>query len=45
VHFRLGGNIDKIKAEKALELALYKYCSVSSTLRPETKITHSFEII
>lgn len=45
LHFKLSGNIDKTKAEKALELALYKYCSVSATLRPETKITHSLELV
>jgi putative redox protein len=32
LEFYLYGNIDKDKAEKAVELAINKYCSVSTTL-------------
>jgi putative redox protein len=44
-HFRLYGNLDKDKAEKAVSLAVDKYCSVAKTLESTAKVTHSFEII
>jgi putative redox protein len=45
IHIRLFGNIDKDKAEKAVNLSIEKYCSVAETIKKTTKITHSFEII
>jgi putative redox protein len=44
-HYKLFGNIDKDKAEKAVSLAVEKYCSVAKTLESKAKITYSFEII
>lgn len=44
-HFKLFGDLDKEKAEKAVNLAVEKYCSVSKTLEPKAKITYSVEII
>ena len=45
-HFRLYGNIDIDKAEKAVSLSVEKYCSVAETLRRAgAKITYSFEVI
>jgi putative redox protein len=44
-HFKLYGNIDKDKAERAVNLSMEKYCSVAKTLEKTAKITHSFEII
>ncbi|HTH56456.1 MAG TPA: OsmC family protein [Cyclobacteriaceae bacterium] len=44
-HFRLYGNINKDKAEKAVSLSIEKYCSVAKTLEKNAKITHSFEVI
>lgn len=32
IHFKLKGRIDKEKAERAVQLSLEKYCSVSKTL-------------
>lgn len=32
IHFKLRGKIDKAKAERAVELSMEKYCSVSKTL-------------
>ncbi|MDF2438760.1 MAG: OsmC family protein [Bacteroidota bacterium] len=32
IHFKLKGTIDKEKAERAVQLSLEKYCSVSKTL-------------
>ena len=45
VHFKLVGNLDKEKVEKAIVLAVEKYCSVAKTLEKSAIITHSFEII
>lgn len=45
-HYRFFGNIDREKAEKAINLSIEKYCSVSRTLeKAGAKITYSFEII
>jgi putative redox protein len=32
IHFKLKGKIDKVKAERAVQLSMEKYCSVSKTL-------------
>jgi putative redox protein len=45
VHFKLYGDLDEEKVKKAVTLAVEKYCSVAETMKPLTKITHSFEII
>lgn len=45
VHFRLYGKLDEEKVSKAVTLSVEKYCSVAESLKPQTKITHSFEII
>ena len=45
-HFKLFGDLDMEKAEKAVSLSVEKYCSVAMTLRKSgATITHSFEII
>lgn len=44
-HFRLFGNLDKDKANKAVSLSIEKYCSVAKTLEAKAKITYSVEII
>ncbi|HET9487018.1 MAG TPA: OsmC family protein [Chryseosolibacter sp.] len=45
-HYRFFGNLDPDKVEKAINLSIKKYCSVSQTLeKAGAKITHSFEII
>ena len=44
-HYRLFGAIDHDKAQKAVSLAVEKYCSVAKTLEKTAKITYSFEII
>lgn len=45
VHFRVYGiNLDEEKVKKAVSLSVEKYCSVAESLKPQTKITHSFEI-
>jgi putative redox protein len=44
-HFRLYGNINPDKAERAVQLSVDKYCSVAKTLEKTAKVTYSFEII
>lgn len=44
-HFKLFGNINHEKAQKAISLSVEKYCSVAKTLEKNAKITHSFEVI
>jgi len=44
-HFRLFGNINKEKAERAVQLSVDKYCSVAKTLEKTANVTYSFEIV
>lgn len=44
-HFRLFGDLDKEKVNKAIALSVEKYCSVAKTLESKAKITYSFDII
>jgi len=44
-HFRLFGNLDRDKVQKAVSLAVEKYCSVAKTLEKTAKITYSVEVI
>jgi len=44
-HFRLFGNLDSDKAQKAVSLSIDKYCSVSKTIEKTAKITYSVEVI
>ena len=40
VSFRLEGNIDPKKAERAVALSFEKYCSVSKTLEPNVTVNY-----
>ncbi len=45
-HFQFKGNLPKEKAERAVELSITKYCSVSKTLEAAgAKITYSVEVV
>ncbi len=44
-HFKLFGDINQEKAERAVQLSVEKYCSVAKTLEKTAKVTYSFEII
>lgn len=44
VHFLLKGKLDDNKVNKALKLALTKYCSVAMSLKESINLTYSFEI-
>ncbi len=44
-HYKLYGNIDQDKAQKAVSLSVDKYCSVAKTLEKTAKVTYSFEVV
>jgi putative redox protein len=44
VHFIFEGNLKKENVEKAIQLSMDKYCSVTHMLNKTATITHSFEI-
>jgi putative redox protein len=44
IQFKLKGEIDKDKADRAAKLSMEKYCSVSKTLEPTAEITYSVHI-
>jgi putative redox protein len=44
LHFKIKGQVDFDKAERAVKLSIEKYCSVSKTLEPTAKITYKISI-
>jgi putative redox protein len=44
LHFKIKGQVEKEKAERAIKLSLEKYCSVSKTLEPTAKITYKLTL-
>jgi putative redox protein len=45
IEFQFYGDLDSAKVEKAVNLSMEKYCSVSAMLQKTVNITHSFIII
>lgn len=45
MHYVLAGDLDPKKVERAIELSVGKYCSVSKTLEKTAVITTSYEIV
>lgn len=45
VKFIITGKVDPKKAERAINLSMEKYCSVTKILEKTATITHSFELI
>ncbi|MFN8237927.1 MAG: OsmC family protein [Chitinophagales bacterium] len=45
IHFILEGKLKKENVEKAIQLSMDKYCSVTHMLNKTADITHSYEII
>ncbi|TYP91996.1 putative redox protein [Fodinibius salinus] len=45
INFIFTGDLDESKVERAINLSLDKYCSVSKTLEQASEITHSYEIL
>lgn len=44
LHFKIKGRVDKDKAERAVQLSVDKYCSVSKTLESTAKITYKVSV-
>ncbi len=44
-HFKLYGDIDLEKAQRAVQLSVGKYCSVAKTLEKTANVTFSVEVI
>ncbi|MCW9708030.1 OsmC family protein [Fodinibius salsisoli] len=44
LHYIFTGELDEAKVERAINLSLDKYCSVTKTLGKTSEITHSYEI-
>lgn len=44
IKYTFTGNLDPSKVERAINLSLDKYCSVSKTLEKTSDISHSYEI-
>lgn len=44
IKYTFTGDLDAAKVERAINLSLEKYCSVSKTLEKTSEITHSYEI-
>lgn len=44
LHFKIKGEVDYDKAEKAVKLSLDKYCSVSKTLEKTAKINYKVSV-
>ncbi len=45
INYIFTGDLDEKKVERAINLSLDKYCSVTKTLEKTSGISHSFEII
>lgn len=44
LHYKIKGQVEYEKAERAIKLSLEKYCSVSKTLEPTARITYKLTI-
>lgn len=44
LHFKIKGQVDRDKAEKAIQLSLEKYCSVSKTLEPTANVIYKLTV-
>ncbi len=44
IHYILRGNLEAEKVQRAIELSLDKYCSVSNGLEPKAKIAYEYTI-
>lgn len=45
IHYKLFGDIDEKRVERAIKLSMEKYCSATGQLRDSAEITHTYEII
>ncbi len=44
LHFKISGEVDFEKADKAIKLSLNKYCSVSKTLEPTATVNYKLTV-
>lgn len=44
LHYKVYGDVKEAKVEKAIQLSIEKYCTVSKMIDHITKITYSFEV-
>jgi len=44
LHFKLSGKVELEKAQRAAQLSMEKYCSVSKTLEPTATITYTVSV-
>lgn len=45
LHYKLYGDVQPEKAEKAISMSIEKYCTISKMIDGVAKLTHSFEVI
>ena len=45
LHYKLIGTLEKEKVERALDLAVNKYCSVGAMIEKTAKINYTYEIL
>lgn len=45
LHFILSGDLDAKKVERALDLSISKYCSVSKALEKSSEISYDYKIV
>lgn len=44
IHYKLKGNLDESKVQRAIDLSMTKYCSASKAMAKGSEITYDFEI-
>jgi len=44
IHYKISGNVDKDKLEKAIKLSQDRYCGVSAMLKKAAPISYTYEI-
>lgn len=45
IHYKIFGDVKDAKAQKAVDMSIEKYCSVSQMLQASVKIIHSYEVL
>ncbi len=45
LHYIIAGEVNPKKLMKAIKMSVEKYCSVISTIRPDTPVTYDYEMI
>jgi len=45
LHYTMRGEVNPEKLDRAIQISMNKYCSVISSIRPDTPVTYDYEII